>query len=250
MSRAQRRTDVVRSRPAVGIGDWLPLAVMPPNGANEPHGPTVVRILCVGPRALLLELDDPADVLGMYRQIERRRTEGWEPDLSDVVPAARTILLDGVADQRRVSVEIASWPKPAVVLPGGPMVEVPTTYDGEDLGAVASRWQMTEREVVDTHVSITFQVAFCGFIPGFAYLSGLPEGLMVARRANPRVAVPAGSVALAGEYTGIYPRSSPGGWQLIGRTAIELWDPSRAIPSLLTPGMQVRFVEEKSSGAG
>jgi len=209
-----------------------------------------VRILAVGARALLIELDAQAEVLGLYREIERRRGGGWQRPLTDVVPAARTILLDGVEDQELLSSEILTWPRPELVLPDGPSFEVPTTYDGEDLEAVAASWNMTVREAVNIHLSITFQVAFCGFSPGFAYLAGLPEELSVSRRDTPRAVVPAGSVALAGEYSGIYPRSSPGGWQLIGRTKIKLWDSGRKSPALLSPGVRVRFMEVKGRGGG
>jgi KipI family sensor histidine kinase inhibitor len=208
------------------------------------------RILAVGACALLIELDEQAEVLGLYREIERRREGGWQPGLKDVVPAARTILLDGVEDQELLRNDILTWPKPELHLPDGPAVTVPTTYDGEDLEAVAATWRMTVMAAVKVHLSIEFQVAFCGFSPGFAYLSGLPEELIVPRRDTPRAVVPAGSVALAGEYSGIYPRSSPGGWQLIGRTKVKLWDPGRRSPALLVPGMQVRFMEVKGRGSG
>lgn len=209
-----------------------------------------MRILAVGARALLIELDEQAEVLGLYREIERRREDGWQPRLTDVVPAARTILLDGVEDQELLRAEILAWPRPELVLPDGPSIEVPTVYDGADLETVAAGWNMTVREAVNIHLSITFQVAFCGFSPGFAYLAGLPDELIVPRRDTPRAAVPAGSVALAGEYSGIYPRSSPGGWQLIGRTKIKLWDSGRKSPALLAPGMRVHFIEMKGRGGG
>lgn len=88
-----------------------------------------------------------------------------------------------------------------------------------------------------------FRVAFCGFAPGFGYLTGLPERYHLPRRATPRTAVPAGSLALAGEYAGVYPRSSPGGWQLIGSTDAVLWDPEREPAALFAPGVRVRFEE-------
>ena len=106
-------------------------------------------------------------------------------------------------------------------------MEVPTTYDGPDLEDVARRWDMTLAEVVATHTSVDFVVAFCGFAPGFAYCTGLPAALAVPRHPDPRPRVPAGSVGLAGEFTGVYPTASPGGWRLLGRTDLLLWDADR-----------------------
>ena len=142
----------------------------------------------------------------------------------DVVPAARTVLFDGVPTSR-------GWPRrwPPGTSPGRPLapatlVEVPTTYDGEDLEDVARPWDMTREEVVATHTGTEFVVAFCGFAPGFAYCTGLPERLAVPRLDSPRPRVPAGSVGLAGQFTGVYPTASPGGWRLLGRTDLRLWD--------------------------
>ena len=114
------------------------------------------------------------------------------------------------------------------------------TYDGPDLGSVAEHCGLSVDEVVERHERTEFVVAFCGFAPGFAYLSGLPDELHVPRLAEPRSRVPAGSVGLAGGFTGIYPRASPGGWQLIARTEETLWDPDREPPALLVPGTVVQ----------
>ncbi len=195
----------------------------------------------VGAAAVLVELDDIAAVLALHAEIERRRAGGWAPSLTDVIPAARTILLDGVPDPAAVGRELRGWDVRPAAAPDGPVVEIPCRYDGADLAAVASAWRVTEPEVARVHAGPEYRVAFCGFAPGFAYLSGLSEELAVPRRATPRTAVPAGSVALAGSYTGIYPRSSPGGWQIIGRTDAVLWDASQDPPALLTPGTRVRF---------
>ncbi len=124
-----------------------------------------------------------------------------------------------------------------------PSVEVPTTYDGADLDDVARLWGMTRAEAVATHTGTAFVVAFCGFAPGFAYCTGLPDDLAVPRLDRPRARVPAGSVGLAGEFTGVYPGESPGGWRLIGRTDLRLWDATRDEPALLAPGTRVRFTE-------
>jgi KipI family sensor histidine kinase inhibitor len=197
----------------------------------------------VGAAALLVELDDLAAVLALHAEIGRRRAAGWAPSLADVIPAARTILLDGIADPAAAEREIASWDVRPAAAPDGPVVEIPCQYDGEDLGAVAARWHVTEREAARIHARAQYRVAFCGFAPGFAYLTGLSEELAVPRRPTPRTAVPAGSIALAGTYTGIYPRSSPGGWQIIGSTEAVIWDPGRDSPALLTPGTRVRFAD-------
>jgi KipI family sensor histidine kinase inhibitor len=101
---------------------------------------------------------------------------------------------------------------------------------------------LSPSQLIDLHTGAEYTVRFCGFSPGFAYLDGLDPRLHVGRRASPRTAVPAGSVAIAGEFTGVYPRSSPGGWQLLGRTDAQLWEVTRDPPALLTPGTRVRFV--------
>jgi KipI family sensor histidine kinase inhibitor len=122
---------------------------------------------------------------------------------------------------------------------------VAVRYDGPDLAEVARLWGVAPGEVPGIVGGTEFRVAFCGFAPGFGYLTGLPEHLHVPRRGTPRTAVPAGSLALAGEYAGVYPRSSPGGWQLIGSTDAVLWDPEREPAALFAPGVRVRF-----TGAG
>jgi KipI family sensor histidine kinase inhibitor len=114
-------------------------------------------------------------------------------------------------------------------------------YDGEDLTLVARQAGMSEHAVADLHCRTGYRVAFCGFSPGFAYLAELPPQLRMARRQTPRTSVPPGAVAVAGEFTAVYPRASPGGWQIIGHTDTSLWDPHRDPPALLAPGDQVRF---------
>jgi KipI family sensor histidine kinase inhibitor len=125
----------------------------------------------------------------------------------------------------------------------GPQIEIACVYDGPDLDTVARHWGVTAAEVAGVHSSILHRVAFCGFGVGFAYMTGIGEARAVPRRPRPRTTVPAGSVAVAGPYTGIYPRPSPGGWNLIGRTDAVLWDASRPVPALLAPGHRVRFVD-------
>jgi allophanate hydrolase subunit 1 len=137
---------------------------------------------------------------------------------------------------------IDSWPSPH------PPVEIPTRYggpNGPDLVVVAELSGLPPAAVVEAHASLTYRALFLGFSPGFAYLGVLPRAIVVPRRAEPRVRVPAGSVALAGEQTAVYPLESPGGWQLIGRTSVALWDPRRDPPARIQPGDAVRFVPER-----
>ena len=202
-----------------------------------------MRFLPVGTDALLVEVGDVGEATALFAEARRRAV-----DAVDVVPAARTVLFDGVPDVERLAADIGSWSLPADLPPSEhPRVEVPTVYDGPDLAVVAEHWKMTPREVVETHVAGDLVVAFCGFAPGFAYCTGLPEGLTVPRRDSPRPSVPPGSVALADAFTGVYPSASPGGWQLIGRTDLTLWDESRDPPATLAPGTRVRFVEVSTS---
>jgi KipI family sensor histidine kinase inhibitor len=126
------------------------------------------------------------------------------------------------------------------------LVEIPVDYGGEDLTAVAAVWKLSEAEAIETVARTEFTVAFCGFTPGFAYLTGLPSELAVPRLDTPRAKVPAGSVALADCYAGIYPTASPGGWRLIGSTDAVLFDPDRSPPALLAPGTRVRLTVRSS----
>ena len=197
-----------------------------------------MQVLPAGPDALLVELPLPADVPLLYADLRRDLT------CADLVPGARTVLLDGVADLEVARRYLARWvPAGGSADRVGPLVELATTYDGADLDDVARRWGMTRAEAVATHSRTELTVAFVGFAPGFAYCSGLPPELAVPRLDRPRTRVPAGAVGLAGEYTGIYPTASPGGWRLVGRTDARLWDTDRDEPALLTPGTKVRFVE-------
>jgi KipI family sensor histidine kinase inhibitor len=192
----------------------------------------------VGWSALLIETDD---VEGWRAELDRRREAG---DLvaTEIVPGERTVLLDGVPDPETVSAALAGWaPAREAAAGAGPLVEVPTVYDGADLPLVARHWNVTEQDVVERHTGTGFRVAFCGFAPGFGYLTGLPEELAVPRLDTPRPRVPAGSVGLAGRYCGIYPSPSPGGWLLIGRTEVPLFDVDADPPALLAPGTRVRF---------
>jgi KipI family sensor histidine kinase inhibitor len=194
----------------------------------------------VGENGLLVECIDADDVAATYATL---RANAHVLDADEIVPGARTVLLDGVADVAGVEQLLARLVAREPVRREGGVVEIPVTYDGPDLTEVARQWELEPTEVVRIHSGTTFLVAFCGFAPGFAYCTGLPDGLTVRRRVDPRPSVPAGSVALAGEFTSVYPRTSPGGWQLIGRTEVELWRPEHVQPALLAPGTRVRFVD-------
>ncbi|MEU8786384.1 5-oxoprolinase subunit PxpB [Streptomyces sp. NPDC048637] len=206
-----------------------------------------MRPLPVGEHGLLIELDSAEEVEALHAELLRRAADGALPPLREIVPAARTVLLDGLADPRGLIAELAAWDIPPLTAGDRPCVEIPVRYDGPDLAEVAALWGVAPDEVVRLHSATEFHVAFCGFAPGFSYLTGLPEPLHVPRRDTPRTKVPVGSVALAGPYTGVYPRSSPGGWQLIGTTGTVLWDPRREPAALLAPGTRVRFVPQETA---
>lgn len=191
-----------------------------------------------GHDALLVDVDDASSALALYRLARDRGVRA-----RDIVPAARTVLFAGVDDPVALAAWLDGWSPATVTHDERPRVEVPARYDGPDLEDVARRWDMTVAEAVATHTGLDFVVAFCGFAPGFAYCTGLPAALAVPRHRDPRPRVPAGAVGLAGEYTGVYPTASPGGWRLVAHTDLVLWDPDREEPATLTPGTRVRFVE-------
>ncbi len=202
-----------------------------------------MRVLPYGDRALLVELADGPEAMAFAAGLREARPEA----VGDVVPAARTVLVvatDGVpvAEVRAALDEV----EPVAVRAetgSDDVVEVPVVYDGEDLEDVARLTGLSREEVVAAHTGQLWQVAFGGFAPGFGYLVGEDDRLHVPRRAEARTRVPAGAVGLAGEYSGVYPRESPGGWQLIGRTELRLFDLDRDPPALMRPGARVRFVE-------
>ena len=199
---------------------------------------SAIRLSRVGQHAVLAEVDGTDEALSLARWARSARITSEE-----IVPGAVTVLFDGVEDPENLRSALSGWSPDAAGEPGE-LVEVPVTYDGEDLEDVAGLWGTDQAGVVERHTSIEFVAAFCGFAPGFAYLAGLPEELGVPRLASPRPSVPAGSVALAGTWCGVYPTSSPGGWRLVGRTPLRLWDPQSADPALLAPGTRVRFVAQ------
>ncbi|MFJ6694747.1 allophanate hydrolase subunit 1 [Streptomyces sp. NPDC091272] len=203
-----------------------------------------MRVLPMGAHALLVEMPDLARAQALHAELRRRRAAGQMPSVRALVPAARTVLIDGLDAPQAFAATLRTWHIPPLVADEGPLVEIPVRYDGPDLADVAALWEMPAERVPEVLGGLELRVAFCGFAPGFGYLTGLPTALHLPRRSSPRTAVPAGSVALAGEYAGVYPRSSPGGWQLVGSTDATLWDPRREPAALLAPGTRVRFTEE------
>lgn len=198
-----------------------------------------MRILRYGPHALLIECADSEQVAAVRAELLNRGPD--LPAFDDLVPAERTVLIDGLEDPVSLARDLARWTFPEHPATAGALITLPVRYDGSDLAGVARIWNLTTDEAAHLHSGIEYRVAFCGFAPGFAYLTGLPEQYHLPRRPTPRTSVPPGAVAVAGPYTGIYPRSSPGGWHLIGTTTATLWDLSRSEPALLTPGTRVRF---------
>jgi KipI family sensor histidine kinase inhibitor len=198
-------------------------------------------VLPCGSAALLVEVASGDEAAALHAGLEAAPPPGVE----ELVPGARSVLVRfdrGATDAQRLAEAVRAVP---LLEPGtteSAVVEIPVVYDGEDLEEVAGLSGLSTAEVVARHQGSSYRVAFCGFAPGFAYLTGLPVELHVPRRATPRVSVPAGAVAIAGEHAAVYPRSSPGGWRLLGRTDAVLWDLRRDPPALLRPGTRVRFV--------
>jgi len=196
-----------------------------------------VRLLPCGRRAVLVE---PDDVLGFQAAVSRLDLAGVE----ELVPAARTLLVrfdPAVTNAERLGAVLRQVsPVDSVVADAGEVV-VPVVYDGEDLAEVAEETGLSVGSLVARHTAGTYVSAFCGFAPGFAYLTGSDPVLHVSRRSSPRTRIPAGSVAIAGAYSAVYPSASPGGWRLLGRTDVPVWDVERDPPNLLPPGTRVRF---------
>ncbi len=203
-----------------------------------------------GDQAMLLECDSTAGVLAWCDALREADLLG----VLDIVPASRTVLLKLAGPRHqaatrarldRLRVERASVDADAASTDLRADVTIDVTidvvYDGEDLDEVARLTELSLDQVVAAHTAVPMRVGFGGFVPGFAYLVGGDERLHVPRRAEPRTRVPVGSIGLAGEFSGIYPRETPGGWQLIGRTNAGLWDVERDPPALLTPGTWVQF---------
>lgn len=240
-----------------------------------------MRIRPVGAHALLIECDGGVSGLAASELVEAWRAELWQRrqrgDLAatEIVPAANTILLDGLPNPAATATLLSRWAPTvtaaahtpsepadlALAVPTeqpdrvistaetarstqwtGAEVVVEVVFDGPDLPVVAERWGVDVAAVPRRLTGTSFRVAFCGFAPGFPYLTGLPAELALPRLPTPRPRVPAGSVALAGPYAGIYPSASPGGWLLVGRTDLPLFDVDSDPPARLGPGTRVRMV--------
>lgn len=188
-----------------------------------------------GPTAFLVEAASTEEVMQLaWLQV---------PGVVQRIPGAQTLLVEcahasavAVARDEYATALVADAP-----VPTGHTLTIDVAYDGADLASVAEQSGLPVDEVIAQHAGAEYRVALCGFAPGFAYLAGLPPVLQLPRRAEPRTRVPAGSVAIAGAWSGMYPRASPGGWHLLGTTAAPLWDTKRNPPALLTPGDHVRF---------
>ncbi|WP_412742733.1 5-oxoprolinase subunit B family protein [Krasilnikovia sp. MM14-A1004] len=198
------------------------------------------RLLPCGREAVLVEVDGLDAALALSAAL---RTAAL-PGVVDLVPAARTVLVrldPDTTSPDAVRAAIARLPADRHDAPDQGVVEIPVRYDGPDLAEVATRTGLSTDEVVAAHTGTPWTVAFAGFAPGFAYLTGGDLRLEVPRRDTPRTRIPGGSVGLAGRFSGVYPADSPGGWQLVGRTDVRVWDLDRPRPALLVPGMRVRF---------
>ena len=210
------------------------------------------HIRTAGSGALLVCLDAPEHVTELYHDLLADPPEGF----IEAIPAAETVMVvfdpshaaaSTLGSRLRAAAERASTKTNATAIDDPStrqdpvVVIIPVVYDGPDLHEVARRTGLGVEEVVRRHVAGEYVVSFCGFAPGFAYLSGLDPTLILPRRSLPRTRVPAGSVAVSDRYTSVYPHESPGGWHLLGRSSMVLWDLEREPPALLTPGTRVRF---------
>lgn len=213
------------------------------NVSSDPAADAMARtVLDYGDQALMVQCDSTAEVLAWTDALRAAAL----PGVVDVVPALRTVLVklaaprfQGVTRQRLRRLPVGSPAPSPDHQDDHPVIDV--VYDGPDLAEVASHTGLTAAQIINAHTAAPWRVGFNGFSPGFAYLIGGDPRLRVPRKSEPRTVVPAGSVALAGEFSAIYPRQSPGGWQIIGHTEVVLWDVTRPNPALLMQGMWVRF---------
>lgn len=199
-----------------------------------------MRLLAYGDSAVLVQFDGMRDVLALYAQL----AEAPPPGIRNMVPATRTLLIEidvAITTQHALAEIVRRTPLDKAQSEPTGYVRIPVTYDGPDLSTAAHLTGLEVPEVIAEHTRCDWTVAFCGFSPGFGYLVSDDSRLNVPRRSDPRTSVPAGSVGLAGEFTGVYPNKSPGGWQIIGHTTASLWEPAREPPALLSAGVHVRF---------
>jgi len=196
------------------------------------------QLLPYGETARLLECQDLDDSRRMLHWLQEQQC----PEIAEIIPGARTLLLRLTSPLPvglvRTMIDIEP---PPVRQADADLVIIDVRYDGPDLEVVADRLQLGIEELIKHHTDQEWTVAFCGFAPGFGYLAPSNRALPVPRRSTPRTRVPAGSVALADQWSAVYPTTSPGGWQLIGRADVLLFDVTREQPALLSPGTRVRF---------
>ncbi len=202
----------------------------------------MMRFLPVNLNALLVELDNLEQTLALLASLKNEPIAGIE----ELVPAARTILVQwrlSACSLAELVRQISQRDVSARAERSGTLIEIPVHYTGDDLMEVAELLGITPEEVIRRHTDSEYTVAFTGFAPGFAYLSGGHPSFNVPRRSTPRTRIPAGAVGLAGTFSAVYPQASPGGWQIIGVTPTVMWDLSRDVPALLQPGYRVRFID-------
>ena len=210
------------------------------------------RCYLLGETAVVLELEPPVTLESQKRiwGLTQRLTDREE--VVEVIPGMNniTVVLRRPQEMAWEAIDKLQrwWEESDALEPESREISIPVIYGGEagpDLGDVARHSGLSEKQVVELHSSVEYMVWFLGFQPWFPYFGGLPEQLAMPRRAEPRVLVPAGSVGIGGSQTGIYPLATPGGWQLLGRTPLALFDPNREEPVLLRSGDRVRFVPQK-----
>ena len=220
-----------------------------PAPVKDPLYPT---LLPLGEAALIVELGSTIDLATNLRvhALAHWLDANPHPGYLENTPGYATLVVHFEPREARFD-DIVNWTRAGLtnihieMADESPVIEIPTVYGGEfgpDLSFVAQLNRLTERQVIEIHSTPIYRVYMLGFAPGFAYLGELPAEIAAPRLDTPRTRVPAGSVAIAGRQTGVYPRESPGGWRLIGRTGVRLFDASRESPTLLKPGGRVRFV--------
>jgi KipI family sensor histidine kinase inhibitor len=227
--------------------------------SQDHHPVSDVLVHTFGDGAVLVDLGEPGaghgNRLAHVFAEAVRELASVEPGLGSPVPGLGSVLVPIDPDRLTIEHAIATLGGLATATAASAnnvargtatrLVEVPTVYggrDGPDLEAVAAETGLAPADVIEAHASVEYEVLFLGFAPGFAYLGALPERLVVPRLSTPRPRVPAGSVGIAARQTAIYPHQTPGGWRLIGRTDLALWDSAREPPALIEPGCRVRFV--------
>ena len=210
------------------------------------------RCYLLGETAVVLELEPPVTLESQKRiwGLTQRLTDREE--VVEVIPGMNniTVVLRRPQEMAWEAIDKLQrwWEESEALEPESRAIQIPVVYGGTggpDLGVVADHCGLTEKQVVELHSSVDYVVWFLGFQPGFPYLGGLSPRLHTPRRAEPRVSVPAGTVAIGGEQTGVYPLTSPGGWQLIGHTTTPLFEPGLETPILLRPGDTLRFIPQK-----